>query len=104
MVYPIALDIQVPGNVRDITFYVILAVGLVVGVAYLVWLLACRGPGCKQYPNHPVWLQQLMDRDFLVFDLYALQAFEIIYAMAALYLADIIYRLLAMAGVVRLVD
>ncbi len=103
MICPIMSDPKVPTFYQDAFFAAIIISGGIIAITYLVWLIVCRGPGCKQYPDLPVWLQQLMDRNYLAIDFYALQIFGIIYFLVTSILADIIYHLLAMGGLVELV-
>ena len=104
MIHPIMTDIQVPDAIGNAVDAWILVVGGIAVLYYVIWLLVCRGPGCRRYPNHPVWLQQLMDREYFAIDLMAAVIFFQVYYFVAMYLTDIIYRLLAMAGAVRLVE
>ena len=104
MIYPVMFDTKIPFEISYGITTGILVAGAVVALAYIFWLVKYRGPGCKQYPDKPVWVQQLMDRECFVVNLYALMFFGIIYFFAALYIADIIYRLLAFIGIVPLVE
>ena len=71
MLHPIMTDAKVPDTIGNTVFAWILVIGGITVLYYVIWLLICRGPGCRRYPNHPVWLQQLMDRDYFAIDLMA---------------------------------
>ena len=104
MLHPIMTDIKVPNKIGDAITAWIIVIGGIAVLYYVIWLLICRGPGCRQYPNHPVWLQQLMNRDFFTINLMAAIFFFQIYFFIAMYLTDIIYHLLAKGGLVQLVE
>ena len=103
-IHPIMTDGNIPDAVGDAALAWILVIGGIAVLYYVVWLLVCRGPGCRQYPNHPAWLRQLMDREYFAIDLMAAVIFFQVYFFFAMYATDIIYRLLAMGGFVRLLD
>ena len=104
MLHPIMTDAKVPDSIGNTVFAWILVIGGITVLYYVIWLLICRGPGCRRYPNHPVWLQQLMDRDFFAINLMAAVIFFQVYFFIAMYLTDIIYHLLAKVGLVELVE
>lgn len=103
-IHPIMTDGNVPNEVGNAALAWILVIGGIAVLYYVAWLLVCRGPGCRQYPNHPVWLQQLMDREYFTIDLMVAVIIFQVYLFIAMYVADIIYRLLAMGGFVKLLD
>ena len=103
MIHPIMTDEKVPTAIGHTIFIWMLVIGCIAILYYVIWLLVCRGPECRQYPNRPVWLQQLMDREYFSISLMAAIIFFQIYFFIAMYLMDIINHLLAIGGLVEYV-
>ena len=91
-------DSRVPDYIQNFFCFIIIVGGLVAAACYLIWLQLCRGPGCKQYPNLPVWVQQLMDRDYFIIIIGGMYMLAWPYLLISLYLADVLYHFLCWIG------
>lgn len=102
MFVPIGNDFKVPNEIGDTIEMSIFAFFTVIGIIYLIWLLAYRGRVCKQHPNLPVWVQELMDCEYLIIDGFA--AFIAVFILSIFFsiMADMFYHFLAWAHVVEL--
>lgn len=87
MFVPIGDAFKVPNEIGDTVEMYIVVFFAIIGIIYLIWLLACRGHGCKRHPNLPVWVQQLMDSEYLAIDTFA--------AFIAIFLLSISFNIVA---------
>lgn len=102
MFVPIGDAFNVPNEIGDTVEMYIVAFFAIIGIIYLIWLLACRGHGYKRHPNLPVWVQQLMDSEYLA--IYAFAAFNAIFLLSISFgiVANMFYHLLAWTYIVEL--
>ena len=101
MFVPIGDAFKVQNEIGDTVEMYIVAFFVIIGIIYLIWLLACRGHGCKRHPNLPVWVQQLMDREYFAID--AFVAFIAIFLLSISFsiVSNMFYHFLAWAHVVE---